>query len=388
MTHTTDVFISYSSHDQKLADALCSYLEQKNVRCFVASRNITSGKNYPEEIMKGINSCHTVVVVLTGRSNESANVRNEVERAFNLKKTLILFRTENIGLSAGLEYFFASFHWLEGSDGPAEMYFERLYCAIKDLPQPALPASYVTQKKSIHYFLLAYFFISAAAILFWCLPLYKDYTAMKEKYIPVSVKDYNGSTLLDDINRSGLIGIDNRAIHPAPPNYLFREAKKEIFIAGITNKFALQNCKLTLDSALKRGVKIDLLFLNPHSRDTDVVNKINKRGESFVIEFMGLREIVRNDTDFFHHPNVRMRFIDNVPPFVGVMIDVDINEPEKPVDKGAKVRVAPYFKSPRHNDWIFQFAPVDSSQNACTDFVQEFAHMWKSQSSPHPEYFR
>lgn len=31
-----DVFISYSSVDQKIAEGVCAYLEQYGIRCFVA----------------------------------------------------------------------------------------------------------------------------------------------------------------------------------------------------------------------------------------------------------------------------------------------------------------------------------------------------------------
>lgn len=37
-----DVFISYNSADKQIADAVCHYLEERRLRCFIAPRNITS----------------------------------------------------------------------------------------------------------------------------------------------------------------------------------------------------------------------------------------------------------------------------------------------------------------------------------------------------------
>lgn len=391
MSGNKRVFISYSSQDQKTATQLVEYLEKKSVSCFIASRDIVSGKTYPEEIVKAINNCDTVIVMLTEQSNNSDNVRNEIERAFNLKKTLILFRIENIALSSSLEYFFASFHWLEATEGSPAMYFERLYCAINELPQPPLPKKYVIIKKATNLSLRAYLLLSLLGFSIWGLPLIetsKENEQLKKKYEPVSKIDPNGLTLLDDIIRSGLTSLDDRATHPSPPKYLYQNAKKDILIAGITNKFTLQNCKMALDSAMGRGVKIRMLFLNPNSRDTDIVKTINKRGESFYVEFLGLREILKNDSSFMNNPNLEIRFFDNLPPFVGVMIDAGIDSVDNKINTGAIVRVAPYLKSPIHNDWIFQFMNAGATKNAFNDFANEFGYMWHVLSKPHPEYFR
>ena len=38
-----EVFISYSSKDKTVADAACSVLENKGIRCWVAPRDIVAG---------------------------------------------------------------------------------------------------------------------------------------------------------------------------------------------------------------------------------------------------------------------------------------------------------------------------------------------------------
>ena len=43
-----DIFISYSTKDKNTADAICHVLEQNNLKCWIAPRNIASGKNYAQ----------------------------------------------------------------------------------------------------------------------------------------------------------------------------------------------------------------------------------------------------------------------------------------------------------------------------------------------------
>ncbi len=40
-----DVFISYAHEDKAIADAICAKLEENKIRCWIAPRDITPGKN-------------------------------------------------------------------------------------------------------------------------------------------------------------------------------------------------------------------------------------------------------------------------------------------------------------------------------------------------------
>ena len=42
-----DVFLSYSAEDKEIADQIRAYLEDQAISCWVASRDIQSGQNYP-----------------------------------------------------------------------------------------------------------------------------------------------------------------------------------------------------------------------------------------------------------------------------------------------------------------------------------------------------
>jgi hypothetical protein len=122
-----DVFISHSSADSKLAFAICHYLEEKGIRCWIAPRDVQGGIEYAESIILGIRSCKIMVVVFSENANNSLFVKSEVERAFNYKSIIIPFKVEDIIPSATLELFLSSVHWLDAVKGSAEDYFDLLY---------------------------------------------------------------------------------------------------------------------------------------------------------------------------------------------------------------------------------------------------------------------
>lgn len=120
-----DVFISYSTMNKNTADAICHVLEQNNLNCWIAPRNITSGKNYSNEIIKGIKSAKIVVLVFSKYSQESVFVKNEIDIAFSNEKPIISFKIDETMPKDEMEYFLKNKHWLEAYPEP-EKYFERL----------------------------------------------------------------------------------------------------------------------------------------------------------------------------------------------------------------------------------------------------------------------
>ena len=58
-----DVFISYSTKNSDVANKICHILEQNDLKCWIAPRNISSGRNYIDEIASGIKSTKIVVLV-------------------------------------------------------------------------------------------------------------------------------------------------------------------------------------------------------------------------------------------------------------------------------------------------------------------------------------
>jgi len=127
MESNQDVFISHSSVDSKLAYAMCDYLEEKGIRCWIAPRDVQGGTEYAEAIIMGIRNCKIMVVLFNKNANDSIYVKNEVERAFNYKSILIPFKLDQTIPSATLELFLGSVHSLDATKGNPEDSFDLLY---------------------------------------------------------------------------------------------------------------------------------------------------------------------------------------------------------------------------------------------------------------------
>ncbi len=74
------VFISYSSKDKEVADALCQQLEQKGIDSWYAPRDVRGA--YAESIMRAIKGASQFVVILSENSMQSKHVLNEIDAAF------------------------------------------------------------------------------------------------------------------------------------------------------------------------------------------------------------------------------------------------------------------------------------------------------------------
>jgi len=127
MESNQDVFISHSSADSKLAYAMCDYLEEKGIRCWIAPRDIPGGEKYGKSIIMGLKTCKIMVVLFNKNSNASEAVEMEVERSFHYKLTLIPFKLDETIPSDSLEFFFGSFQWLNATKGKPEDHFDLLY---------------------------------------------------------------------------------------------------------------------------------------------------------------------------------------------------------------------------------------------------------------------
>lgn len=131
-----DVFLSHSSKDKKIADAICSRLENNHIRCWIAPRDILPGETYGKAIINAINNCKIVIVIFSSHSDSSDPVSGEIERAFSKGKIIIPFRIENVTPSGDLELFLSRSHWLDAMTPPLEAHIDKLSNTIlKLLPE-------------------------------------------------------------------------------------------------------------------------------------------------------------------------------------------------------------------------------------------------------------
>ena len=107
-----DVFISYSSKDKLVADAVCHSLEENRVMCWIAPRDVTAGQSYAKQIMQSIKECQVIVLIFSENSNKSEHVENEIDSAFNCGKPIIPFLIDKTEMNDELGYYLRRKHWL------------------------------------------------------------------------------------------------------------------------------------------------------------------------------------------------------------------------------------------------------------------------------------
>lgn len=128
-----DVFICHSSKDKKIADAICAKLEQNNIRCWIAPRDVVPGSDFAESIVEAIHGTKVTVFVFSANSNVSPHVSHELERSVSLGLPILPFRVDEVVPSPALEYFISSAHWLDALTPPLEKHIDRLVTTVAAL---------------------------------------------------------------------------------------------------------------------------------------------------------------------------------------------------------------------------------------------------------------
>lgn len=123
-----EVFVSYSQPDRNCAFELTEHLEANGLSVWIAPRDVAPSSDWAEEIIAAISGARVMVLVFSASSNDSPQVRREVERAVHKKVRILPFRIEEVVPSGSLEYFLSTQHWLDGFPPPPEHHYAKL-CA-------------------------------------------------------------------------------------------------------------------------------------------------------------------------------------------------------------------------------------------------------------------
>jgi Flp pilus assembly protein TadD len=140
-----DVFVSYAHQDRTVANAVVATLESHGIRCWIAPRDILPGSDWGEAIIDAIKEAKAMVLVFSSNSNDSEQIKREVERTVHQGVAVIPFRIEDVLPNKTLEYFISTQHWLDALTPPLEDHMGHLAETItvllakkggKEKPQP------------------------------------------------------------------------------------------------------------------------------------------------------------------------------------------------------------------------------------------------------------
>jgi tetratricopeptide (TPR) repeat protein len=126
-----DVFISYSSIDKAAAFAACATFEAAQIRCWIAPRDVAAGAEWAEEIINAIERAKVMVLIFSSNSNESRQVRREVELAVSRGITIMPVRLEKTDPTRSMAYYMAGVHWIDALTPPLERHLKAVVGWIK-----------------------------------------------------------------------------------------------------------------------------------------------------------------------------------------------------------------------------------------------------------------
>lgn len=121
-----DIFISYSSEDKIVADAVVAALENRGFRCWYAPRDIEAGTDWGDSITQAISDSALMLLIFSENSNRSKRVLDEIYYSISEGKTILPFRIEKLDPSGAMRLHLSSRHWLDAYDPSWEAHINKL----------------------------------------------------------------------------------------------------------------------------------------------------------------------------------------------------------------------------------------------------------------------
>lgn len=119
-----DAFVSYSTKDKVLVDALVHFLEENKIRCRYAGRDFVAGVPYPEQIVRSIEKAKVLLFVLSANSSASDDCCRELEVACRSGCVIVPFKVDETSLVGTVKYYLQNIHWIEAFPKPEEYFGE------------------------------------------------------------------------------------------------------------------------------------------------------------------------------------------------------------------------------------------------------------------------
>ena len=136
-----EVLISYSKKDKKWADAACSILEARGIRCWIAPRDIPPGTEWGAAVIAGIDASKVMLLVFSASANESPRVRRELKRAIGKQLPVVPCRIADVKPAGAMKDALSNARWLDIFEPPVEVQLKRLADSVQALLRPRVPKS-------------------------------------------------------------------------------------------------------------------------------------------------------------------------------------------------------------------------------------------------------
>ncbi len=134
------VFISYSTKDQEIAEQVRAALEERSILCWIASRDLEGGTLWGEAIVLALKASKALVLIFSQHAVDSPWVSREVTVAVSERLVIVTFRTDNALPSDELKLQLVNVHWLTALPPPLAPHIADLVRAVSvRLQAPVAP---------------------------------------------------------------------------------------------------------------------------------------------------------------------------------------------------------------------------------------------------------
>ena len=122
--YTYDFFISYSFADSERVEDLCSWLENRGYKCFIAHRNMPKGVNFSDVIPWAIENSRLMIAIMTKRFDTSEHTSREVSLASDAGLPVLTVRLEKYQMTGAKKYYLNDVNWVDATVDDTNLYEE------------------------------------------------------------------------------------------------------------------------------------------------------------------------------------------------------------------------------------------------------------------------
>src|SRR3954447_23970140 len=148
---TPYLFISYASADRERVLPVVDALEGAGVAVWIDREGIHGGANYGREIAEAIKGAAALVLMASGMSLASRNVKQEIAVAWEYERPYLPLLLEPVVIPDDVKYWLTAAQWIEVLDKTAEEWLPRVLAALAPLgiaPRPSLESTPLPGRES------------------------------------------------------------------------------------------------------------------------------------------------------------------------------------------------------------------------------------------------
>ncbi len=145
-----DVFVSYSTKDKTITDTIVASMEQNQIRCWYAPRDIKPSEDWGKAISNAIERSKIFLIIFSGNSNQSQRVLDELNLAISQEITIMPFRIENLEPDGAMRLHLSSRHWLDAYDPSWESHIKKLIYTVSSHLETTIAEEDVEVPETLH----------------------------------------------------------------------------------------------------------------------------------------------------------------------------------------------------------------------------------------------